>query len=362
MTAVNQHNTPITQSALEQRIAELENGVGAVLSASGEHALAQVLQTLTSVGDNIICAGRPGPVACRVFRLLDELGVDVHICPQQNEAEIHRALNEQSKAIYCETLTAPSVEGAKLELLSALCRRMAIPLVVDNANATMALTECVGHGADVVVYSHLAYLCQGAAINAGAIIDSGRYDWAGAGLKVAKLNRPSPTGNHQIYTDKYGDQALLARCRLLMQQDSELSQTTLDALDQGLQTLPQRMSLYCANSRRLLALLGAHPSVSYINQGLQLDLITGRQAPFLSLGVNVQPEPLKQMMAQLGSRNLTGPIGGANYSIKLPAQGDYLDCNETERLTAMAADNVLCIYAGSGSPEIFYQTFSAALI
>jgi O-acetylhomoserine (thiol)-lyase len=345
------------QHSLETRLAELEEGIGALLSPSGQQALAHVLYTLTSVGDNLVCAGRPGPVACQVFRALDELGVEVRVCPHQTESEIRAALDEHSKAIYCEALAAPSVEGARLEALSDISQSLEIPLVIDNALATAALSRCVEHGADIVVYTNLAYISAGVVRQAGAIIDSGLYDWAGAGLKIPKLNTPSPTCDNQIYTDKYGEHALLARCQRLMQDEPLFDCMTLNAISKGLDTLPERMRLYCSHTQRLVALLDSHPLISCINEGGYLECLTQQQVPFISLGLRCKQEQLQHIMSQLNARNATGPMGGDSYCIEHSVRDSYQCCSETEQLTAMAADNVVCLFSGTTNADEFYQTF-----
>lgn len=347
------------QSQLEQRLAQLEDASAAVLDPQAKSLLVRLLKGFAQAGENILCAGRPGPVACQVFRELAAYGVTVRVCPHQNATAFQEATDEHTAAIYCELLSAPADEPARLDLLNVLAETQQIPLLVDNFIATAAMGADILQVADIVVYSSLAFLSDGNLPEAGAFIDRG----TSRGLLRTSNPRSqdaslSATTSADIECATHGRVAFFGQPRV---PESAFNVSELSALERGLDSLTERMELCCKHAQQLAELLAQHPLVSCVNAGGDIEKITAQKAPFVSLGLRLNQAALRELVVRLRAQGYDGPVGGQGYNLRHSVSEAYKDCTEQERVTAMAADNVICIFAGTSSYEPFYEALLVEL-
>ncbi|MDX2321990.1 MAG: aminotransferase class I/II-fold pyridoxal phosphate-dependent enzyme [Moritella sp.] len=257
-----------TTNVLEQRLAAIEGGIGALAVASGMAAITYAIQALTKVGDNIVSTSQLYGGTYNLFaHTLPRQGVDVRMAAFDDFAGLEALIDENTKALFCESIGNPAGNIVDLQRLAEIAHKHGVPLMVDNTVATPVLCRPFEHGADIVIHSLTKYIGGHGTTIGGAIVDSGKFDWAAQPKRFALLNEPDASYHGVIYTEAFGPAAFIGRCRVvpLRNTGAALAPQSAFLLMQGLETLALRMERHCSNALTLAEYLEQHPKVSWVN-------------------------------------------------------------------------------------------------
>ena len=257
-----------TQEVLEQRVAELEGGIAALALASGMAAITATIQTLARVGDNIVSINKLYGGTYNLFaHTLPQQGIEVRFAGHDDFAALESLIDENTKAVFCETIGNPSGNIADLAKMAEIAHKHGVPLVVDNTVASPALCCPFEHGADIVVHSLTKYIGGHGTSIGGIIVDSGKFPWGEHKERFAQLNQPDPSYHGVSYTETFGPAAFIARARVvpLRNMGAAISPMNAFLILQGLETLPLRMERHCYNSQKVAQFLEQSNSVSWVN-------------------------------------------------------------------------------------------------
>ena len=286
-----------TSDALAERIATLEQGAGAIVTASGQSAVACALMTLAGSGDNIVASSALyGTTFHLLATTLPEYGIAVRFCAHNDLAQFRAAIDGRTRAVFCETIANPSGQVADLEALAALAAREGLPLVVDNTLATPYLCRPIDHGAAIVLHSLTKYMGGHGIALGGAVVDSGRFPWAEHGDRFARLTRAEHGVRGRSFVEAHGPRAFLARCGHgpLRTLGAVLSPLNAFLIAQGIETLALRMERICFNAELVARFLHEHPGVAWVrypalaqhaDHALCERYLGGRASGVLSFGI-----------------------------------------------------------------------------
>ena len=257
-----------TNTVLEQRLALLEGGIGALAVGSGQAALHYAILNLTGAGRNIVAAPQLYGTTHTLFaHLCPSLGINVHFADSDRPGDIERLIDDNTRAIFCESIGNPAGNIVDLRAVAAVAHRHLLPLIVDNTIATPFLLRPIEHGADIVVHSLTKFLGGHGATLGGAIIDSGNFDWARYPTRFPMFNQPDLSYHGLIYADHFGKSAYIARCRsvFLRVTGATLSPMSAFMLLQGIETAAVRVDRHVENARRVAGYLRSDPRISWVN-------------------------------------------------------------------------------------------------
>lgn len=257
-----------TNAVLEQRVAALEGGVGALAVASGMAAITYAVQTLCEVGDNIVTTSRLYGGTYNLFaHTLPRMGIEVRFAAHDDIDALAALLDERTRLVFCESIGNPSGNVVDFGRLAEAAHVEGVPLVVDNTVATPCLCRPFEHGADIVVHSLTKYMGGHGTSIGGIVVDSGRFDWKAHADRFAMLNTPDPSYHGVTYTEAFGAAAFIGRCRVvpLRNMGAALSPFNAFQILQGIETLPLRMERHGANARTVADYLKAHSEVAWVN-------------------------------------------------------------------------------------------------
>jgi O-acetylhomoserine (thiol)-lyase len=286
-----------TSAVLEQRLAELEGGIGALAVASGMAAISYAIQTIAESGDNIVSASTLYGGTYNLFaHTFPQLGIEVRFADYRQPNAFEPLIDARTKAIYCESIGNPLGNVTDIAALAAIAHRHGIPLIVDNTVTSPALCRPFEHGADIVVHSLTKY-CGGHGNSiGGAIVDSGKFPWAQHKARFKRLNEPDVSYHGVVYTEALGPAAYIGRARVvpLRNMGAALSPMNAFLILQGIETLALRMDRICDNALKIAAFLKQHPKVGWVNyaglsdhadHALVQRMMGGRASGVISFGV-----------------------------------------------------------------------------
>ena len=256
-----------TTSVFEERINALEGGVGALAVASGMAAITYVFLTLAHAGDHIVSSKTVYGGSYNLFKLtLPRYGINTTFVDPDNFDEIEAAINENTKALFVETLGNPLANVADLEKWAEIAHKHKIPLVVDNTFATPYLINAFSHGVDIIVHSATKFIGGHGTSIGGVIVDSGKFDWEGSG-KFPQLVEEDPSYHNLSYTRDVGPAAFITNVRTQLLRDTGAALSPFNAflLLQGLETLSLRVERHIENTKKVIDFLANHPKVESVN-------------------------------------------------------------------------------------------------
>ena len=255
-----------TTTALEDRVAELEGGVGAVAASSGHGAITMALLTLAKAGDEIISSSTIYGGAINLLgKTFDRMGIKVHFADVRDISTFEKFINDKTRAIFVEAIGNPKADVADIEALAALAHANGIPLIVDNTFATPYLLRPIEYGADIVIHSTTKYLAGNSTAMGGMIVDSGKFNWQG-NSRFAEMNLPDESYHGVVYTEAFGPAAYIAKVRTQILRDIGACQSPFNswATMLGIETLHLRMERHCENAMRVAEFMQTHPAVEKV--------------------------------------------------------------------------------------------------
>ena len=257
-----------TTSVLEQRVAELEGGVAALSVASGQTALYYAALNVAQMGRNIISVPQLYGTTYTLFaHVLPSLGVTVRFATSDQAADIEGLIDENTRAIFCETVGNPAGNVCDLEALADVAHRHAMPLIVDNTVATPILVRPVEHGADVVIHSLTKFMGGHGTTLGGIVVDCGTFPWAKHAARFPMFTQPDASYHGLVYTEHYGKAAFIGRCRSVHQRTMGAVLAPMNAflLLQGIETVALRVERHVENARRVAEFLRGDARVATVN-------------------------------------------------------------------------------------------------
>ena len=259
--------TNSTQDVLEKRLAALEGGVAALALASGAAAISYTLQALGQnsghfVAQKTIYGGSYNLLA----HTLPGFGITASFVNIHNLAEVESAIQENTRAIYIETLGNPNSDIPDIDALAALAHKHGLPLVVDNTFGTPYLIRPIEHGADIVVHSATKFIGGHGTTLGGIIVDSGKFDWK-AGNRFPAISEPNPSYHGVSFVDAVGPAAFVTYIRAILLRDTGATISPFAAflLLQGTETLSLRLDRHAENTKKVVEFLASHPKVEHVN-------------------------------------------------------------------------------------------------
>ena len=257
-----------TTAVLEQRIAALEGGIGALGVASGMAAISYAIQTIAESGDNIVSSATLYGGTYNLFaHTFPQLGIQARFADAKRPESFEALIDERTKAIFCESIGNPLGNVTDFAGLADIAHRHGLPLIVDNTVPTPYLCRPFEHGADIVVHSLTKYLGGHGNSIGGAIVDSGKFPWAQHKARFRRLNEPDVSYHGVVYTEALGPAAYIGRARVvpLRNMGAALSPFNAFLILQGIETIALRMDRICDNTLAVAQHLRTHPKVKWVN-------------------------------------------------------------------------------------------------
>ncbi|MBV2262035.1 MAG: aminotransferase class I/II-fold pyridoxal phosphate-dependent enzyme [Thauera sp.] len=286
-----------TTAVLEQRVAELEGGIGALAVASGMSAITYAIQTIAEAGDNIISASTLYGGTYNLFaHTFPQFGIEVRFADYRDPDSFAALIDARTKAIYCESVGNPLGNVTDIGRLAEIAHKAGVPLIVDNTVPSPYLCRPFEHGADIVVHALTKYLGGHGNSIGGAIVDSGKFPWAEHKARFKRLNEPDVSYHGVCYTEALGAAAFIGRARVvpLRNTGAAISPFNSFLILQGIETLALRMDRICTNTIKVAEYLKQHAKVEWVNyaglpdhadHGLVQKYMGGRASGILSFGV-----------------------------------------------------------------------------
>jgi O-acetylhomoserine (thiol)-lyase len=286
-----------TQAVLEQRLADMEGGVGALCLASGMAAITYSIQCLADVGCNIVSTSQLYGGTYNLFaHTFPRQGIEVRFASHDDYAGLEALIDDNTRAVFCESIGNPAGNVVDIAKLGEIAHRHGVPLIVDNTVPTPFLCKPFDLGADIVIHSLTKYIGGHGTTIGGAIVDSGRFDWAANARRFPMLNEPDPSYHGVVYTEALGPAAYIGRCRVVPLRNTGAAISPLSAflVMQGLETLGLRMERHCENAQRVAEYLSAHQQVEWVSyaglpdspyHALCQRITGGRASGILSFGI-----------------------------------------------------------------------------
>ena len=259
--------TNSTQDVFEKRIAALEGGVAALATASGAAAITYTIQALAKAGENIVASKTIyGGTYNLLAHTLPLYGITTQFADPDVEGSFEAAINENTKALYIETLGNPNSNAIDIEKIAKIAHAHGIPLVVDNTFATPYLVRPIEYGADIVVHSATKFIGGHGTAIGGVIVDSGNYDWAKSG-RYPWISAPNLSYHGVSFTAAAGAAAFVTYIRAILLRDTGATLSPFHAFIflQGLETLSLRVERHTENAKKIVDYLAKHPQVEAVH-------------------------------------------------------------------------------------------------
>ena len=264
-----------TSSVFEERIAALEGGAAALATSSGSSAITYAIQNIATAGDHIVSSTNLYGGTYNLFaNTLREQGLTTTFVDPSDPENFEKAIKENTKLLYAETLGNPNSDVIDLEAIAAIAHKHGIPFIVDSTFATPYLLRPIEHGVDIVVHSATKFIGGHGTVMGGVIIDGGKFDWA-QNDKFPGLSKPNPSYHGVVFTEACGNIAYIMKIRttLMRDQGAVISPFNSFLLLQGLETLSLRVERHVENALKVVDFLKNHPQVENVNHP---SLQTGR--------------------------------------------------------------------------------------
>jgi O-acetylhomoserine (thiol)-lyase len=331
-----------TTDVFEKRVAALEGGAAGLATASGQAAETLTITTIAAAGDEIISTTSLYGGTYNLFHYtLPRLGIKVRFVDADDFDGLRAAVNDNTRAIYTETLGNPKLDVADIERLAAIAHENGLPLVIDNTTPSPALVRPIEWGADIVVNSATKFLGGHGTTIGGVIVDAGKFDWAASG-RFKEFTEPDPSYHGLEYTQAFGPLAFILKARVqgLRDTGAALSPFSAFLLLQGIETLHLRMERHSQNALAVARHLEQHPGVEWVNYpGLASSSYFERankylpngQGALITFGIKGGYEAGKKLIDSLELFSLVANIGDAKSLVIHPASTTHQQLSVEEQ-------------------------------
>lgn len=330
-----------TEDVFEQRVAALEGGVAALALASGAAAVTYAIESITRAGDHIVAAKQIyGGSYNLLAHTLTNYGVNTTFVDGDNPENFKAALQENTKAIFIESLGNPNSSLIDVEAVSKIAHKHKIPLIIDNTFGTPYLFRPIEHGADIVIHSATKFLGGHGTTLGGIIVDSGKFDWEASG-KFPQLSEPDPSYHGVVFTQAVGAAAFVTRIRAVILRDKGASISPFNSflLLQGLETLSLRVERHVENALKVVDYLNNHPKVAKVNHpslvnspyhDLYQRYFPDGAGSIFTFEINGDENDAKKFIDSLEIFSLLANVADAKSLVIHPASTTHSQMNEVE--------------------------------
>ena len=347
-----------TSSVFEERMTALEGGVGALATASGSAAITYAIQNIALAGDHIVSSTNLYGGTFNLFaNTLREQGIETTFVDPSDPSNFEKAIKENTKLLYTETLGNPNSDVVDLEAISAIAHKHGIPLIVDSTFTSPYLLRPIEHGADIVVHSATKFIGGHGVAMGGIIIDGGNFDWA-ANDKFPTLSKPNPSYHGVVFTDAVGRAAFVTKIRttLMRDQGATISPFNSFLLLLGLETLSLRVERQVENALKVVEFLNEHPDVEKVNHP---SLATGKQkelydryfpngaGSIFTFEIKGDVEKAKKFTESLKLFSLLANVADVKSLVIHPASTIYSQLDEKELLESGIKPNTIRLSIGT---------------
>lgn len=276
-----------TVECVEKKIADLEGGVGAMCTSSGQAASLLSILNICSAGDSFISSSTIYGGTVNLFAVtLKRFGIEcIFVNAESSEEEIQKAFKPNTRAVFGETLANPALAVLDIEKFARIAHKNGVPFIIDNTFATPILCKPITYGADIIIHSTTKYMDGHALQTGGVIVDSGNFDWTNG--KFPEFTQPDESYHGVIYTRDFGKQAYIIKARMQLMRDFGCYPSAHSAflLNLGLETLPIRMERYCENALKVAKYFEASDKIEEVKySGLEKDFYYSRAQKYLPKG------------------------------------------------------------------------------
>ena len=348
-----------TNDVVAAKIAELEGGVGAMLTSSGQAANFYAIFNICEAGDHFVCSSTIYGGTFNLYTVtLKKLGIDVTLIdPDDDESTIEAAFRPNTKALFGETLSNPGMHVLDIEKFARIAHRHRVPLIVDNTFATPINCRPFEWGADIVTHSTTKYMDGHATCVGGAIVDSGNFDWEAHADKFPGLTRPDESYHGLTYTRAFGKMAYITKATAQLMRDLGSIQAPQNAflLNLGLETLHLRMARHCENAQKVAEFLESCPQVAWVNYpGLKNDkyhALAQKYMPHgtcgvIAFGLKGSREDAIRFMDRLKLAAIVTHVADARTCVLHPASHTHRQLSDEQLIEAGVAPDLIRLSVG----------------
>ena len=361
-----------TLDTVAKKIAALEGGVGAMLTASGQAASLISITNIAKTGDHIIASAAIYGGTFNLFnKTLRDLGIDFDfVSPTISADELAACFKPNTKAVFIETVTNPSLDVVDIEMFAKVAHAHKVPLIVDNTFATPINCRPIEWGADIVVHSTSKYMDGHAVALGGVVVDSGNFDWTQGDFPM--LTTPDETYHGVVYTEQFGRSAYIVKCCTHLMRDFGAQQSPQNAflLNLGLETLHLRMPRHCANAQAAAEFLETNPNVEWVNYpglpskkyyDIAKKYMPNGSCGVISVGIKGGKEGAARFMEALKLAKIVIHVADARTCVLHPATTTHRQLSEQQLIDAGIAPNMIRLSVGIEDPEDIIADLKQAL-
>lgn len=331
-----------TWDVLEQRIAQLEGGLAANVTASGQAAVAYSVLNVSRAGDNIIALSTLYGGTYNLFaHTLPQFGIEVRFANPEDPGAVERLTDDKTRAVFAESIANPRVNVVDLDAWSEAAHAKGLPFIVDNTVATPVLCRVFDHGVDISVHSLTKFIGGHGTSIGGIIVDSGKFDWPAHADRFPGLTKPDPSYHGVVWSDALGPAAYIGRVRtvLLRNLGAALSPFNAFLILQGIETLPLRIERHSSNALAVAEHLSAHPKVTWVSypglasapdHAVAQRILNGGYGAILTFGIQGGSDAGRKFINNLKLISHLANIGDTKSLAIHPASTTHSQLNERE--------------------------------
>jgi O-acetylhomoserine (thiol)-lyase len=347
-----------TWDVLEQRLAQLEGGIGALVTASGQAAVTYSVLNIARAGDNIISVSQLYGGTYNFFaHTLPQYGIEVRFVDADDPGAVARVADDKTRLVFGETIGNPRLNVLDIPAWAEAAHAVGVPLIIDNTVATPIGARVLDQGADIAVHSLTKFIGGHGTSIGGALVDAGRFDWVAHGERFPGLTQPDPSYHGVVWSDALGPAAYIGRTRtvLLRNTGAALSPFNAFLFLQGIETLPLRIERHNANAQKIAEWLSAHDAVEWVSYpGLEDDkyhevagrILKGGYGALVTFGVKGGLDAGKAFIESLGLFSHLANIGDAKSLAIHNASTTHSQLNAEELAAAGVTEDTVRLSVG----------------
>lgn len=363
-----------TNDAVAAKICDMEGGVAAMLTSSGQAANFYAIMNIAEAGDHIICSSAVYGGTYNLYaHTIRKMGISAtFVDPDCTEEELNAAFQNNTKAVVGETIANPALTVLDIEKFAKAAHAHGVPLIIDNTFATPINCRPFEWGADIVTHSTTKYMDGHATAVGGCIVDSGNFDWEAHAEKFLGLTTPDETYHGLVYTERFGKGAFITKATSQMMRDLGSIQSPQNAflLNMGLETLHLRMPRHCENAKKAAEYLMNHEKVAWVNcsmlEGDKYYDLAQKYMPngtcgVITFGVKGGRDACVKMMDSLKMIAIVTHVADARSCVLHPASHTHRQMNEQELLEAGVQPDLIRFSVGIENIEDIIADLEQAL-
>jgi len=361
-----------TLDAVEKKLAALEGGVGALVTSSGQAATMMAVLNICHTGGHVVCSSAVyGGTFNLFYKTLHEMGIDcTFVSPNCTEDELNAAFRENTRCVFAETLTNPSLVVTDLEMFANAAHAHGVPCIVDNTFPTPINCRPFEFGVDIVTHSTTKYLDGHAVQLGGAIVDSGNFDWNNG--KFPEFTEPDESYHGIVYAEHFGKAAYIAKARCHLMRDIGAQAAPMNAfyLNLGMETLALRMERHCSNAQKIAEFLEQDDRVAWVNypglesspyHELAMKYMPHGTCGVISFGIKGGREAATRFMDSLELASVVTHVADLRTCVLHPASTTHRQMTDEQLKEAGVSPDLIRLSVGIENPEDILDDIKQAL-